>query len=386
MTCHAELATLRAELAEALARAERAEVTAHLQAQALVNLTARLAAPVAVPAPLSAPPASRSDSVTEERHASRITRDANSVTHHAPSVTEAQKAEHRKAQAAARSRAYRLRKGSVTGQRDGVTPYVTQEEEKKEVDIPPPPSVTLAPVTPVTPVTPPPRSGRLTVTRAAAREVRAPTRTAFLPAEVQALREGWQTLVVGSGRGFAPWPERTSAVLLADAEAALKQRPLAEWLEVFARVPRSPVCRGELRSGRKADVLWILRGMCADGHEPADKLLNGGWTLDGATLTPASPEEPKPEPPAQDSSGDTLAARIWGEVLAALREERREYALQWLAKLRAREVREGVLVLEAPDTWCRDWVCEHYGELLSRCVRALGLEGVHFVLAGEGGP
>ncbi|EPX62559.1 hypothetical protein D187_008747 [Cystobacter fuscus DSM 2262] len=382
MTCHspsAELAALRAELAAALARAERAEATARLQAQALVNLTASFAAPAAVPPP----PASRSDSVTEGRHASRITRDAPGVTGVTDaSVTEAQKDEHRKAQDAARSRAYRLRQRLMTAERDGVTRDVMQEEEKKkEITTPPPSSVTLAPVTPVTP----PRSGRLTVTRVAAREYRAPMPTGHLPAEVQALREFWQTLVVGSGRGFAPWPERTSVVLLANAEAALQERPLEEWREVFARVPRSPLCRGELRNGRKADLLWILLGTCPDGHTPADKLLHGGWTLDPEASAGVSTEGPRQEPPAQAPPGDSPAATAWRQVLASLSEKGLKYAVSQLELLRPREVAAGVLVLSAGDRFRRSFVEEHFGFLLREHAERCGLAGVR-VDVGEGGP
>ncbi|EPX56147.1 hypothetical protein D187_007489 [Cystobacter fuscus DSM 2262] len=379
MTCHADVATLRAELAAALARAERAEATAHLQAQALVTLTARLAAPAAVPPP----PASRSDRVTEVRDASRVTRHAPSVTGVTDtSVTEAQKDERRKTQAAARSRAYRLRQRLVTDERDGVTRDVMQEKEKKkEITTPPPPSVTQAPVTPVTP----PRSGRLTVTRAAAaREYRAPMPAARLPAEVQALREAWQTLVVGSGRGFAPWPERTSVALLASAEAALQERPLEEWREVFARVPRSPLCRGELRTRRTADLLWILRGTCPDGHTPADKLLHGGWTLDPEP-TGSSPGEPKPEPPAQAPPGDSPAATAWRQVLASLGEKGLKYAVSQLELLRPREVAGGVLVLSAGDRFRRSFVEEHFGPLVREHAERCGLAGVR-VDVGEGGP
>ncbi|WP_232536959.1 hypothetical protein [Cystobacter fuscus] len=209
--------------------------------------------------------------------------------------------------------------------------------------------------------------------------------TAHLPAEVQALREAWQTLVVGSGRGFAPWPERTSVALLANAEAALQERPLEEWREVFARVPRSPLCRGELRTRRTADLLWILRGTCPDGHTPADKLLHGGWTLDPKTPTEASPEEPKPEPLAQALPGDSPAGTAWRQVLASLGGQGFKYAVSQLEPLRPREVANGVLVLSAGDRFRRSFVEEHFGPLVREHAGWCGLAGVR-VDVGEGEP
>jgi len=380
MSCAAhhikDVAQLRAALEAERLRAERAEakLEGFREAIALVVAARPLMAPpaeapVAVAPIEPTPSAPRLASVTPSR---------SSVT---ASVTPASSEERTKVQNRERARVYRLRRRSVTASVTGVTASVMKEEEKKEVITPPPPPSRVTGVT--ASVTPARGSLTLVSTAARAARERPPPATPEMPAEVRALREGWNELC--ASKGFTPWPKRTSAQLLEDAQAALERRPLAEWLEVFARVPRSPVCRGELSSRRRVDLLWLLKGKCRDGYEPAEKLFSGSWQLDPEPRdAPAEgPAQPAPErPPAED----TPAARAWGEVLASLRADRRDYALQWLEKLRAREVRDGVLVLEAQDRFQRQWAAEHYGELLTRCVELQGLTGVCFSVAGEGEP
>lgn len=389
MTCFsppspAELTALRAELAAAHARAERAEATAHLQAEALARLTARLVVQVDASAMPPPAPSPRSERVTEERHASRVTPPPSRVTRHAPSVTEADKTAHQRALAAARSRACRLRKKSVTAERDGVTPNVMKEEEKKEVTTPPPSFVTQASVTPVTPL---PSAGRLRLQASvAARETREQQRAdaerSPLPPGVVALREGWERLVVGSGRGFTPWPSRTSARLVQDAMAALERRPLDEWLRVFALVPRSPVCRGELGNRRRLDLLWLLKGESRDGYEPAEKLLTGAWTVDPEEPSPASDGEPAPEPPAEVPAEVRPADEAWRRVLASMRAAGLKYAVSQVGLLLVQGVASGVLELVAQDRFRQDFVEEHYGPLLREHAARCGLAGVQVAMEG----
>jgi hypothetical protein len=276
-----------------------------------------------------------------------------------------------------------MRHASVTAQRDGVTPNVMKEEEKKEVTTTPPPSlVTQASVTPVTPV---PSAGRLRLhAQLAAREKRGRERAeaerGSLPPGVCALRDGWNRLVAGSGRGFKPWPARTSAPLKQDALAALERRPLEEWLHVFALVPRSPVCRGDLGSRRRLDLLWLLTGTCKDGHEPAEKLLTGAWTVDAEEPAPASNGEPKPEAPAQGEGSP--ADEAWRQVLASLGQEGRKYAVSQLEPLRVRGLAAGVLVLVARDRFSRSWVEDHYGQLLREHAERCGLAEVRVDVEG----
>lgn len=55
---------------------------------------------------------------------------------------------------------------------------------------------------------------------------------------------------------------------------------------------------------------------------------------------------------------------LWLKVLDAIRQDGRSYALTWLEKMRALEIRDGALVLGVPDRFYRDWVDDHYHELL----------------------
>ncbi len=92
--------------------------------------------------------------------------------------------------------------------------------------------------------------------------------------EVAALRDGWNTLT------SPPLPRWTpkSKLLTRLAVAAVKRRPLREWMLVFQRIEASPKLRGEDPSlgGWKADAAWALR---AEGNkpEPAQAVLDGKW-------------------------------------------------------------------------------------------------------------
>jgi chromosomal replication initiator protein len=87
--------------------------------------------------------------------------------------------------------------------------------------------------------------------------------------------------------------------------------------------------------------------------------------------------------PLQDGPEDSPAALTWKRVLRELEAQGRHFALEWLAPLRAREVAEGTLVLEARDRYWRDWVGDHYAQLLRAQVEKLGLQDVRLVAAGE---
>ncbi|HEX5750035.1 MAG TPA: DnaA N-terminal domain-containing protein [Archangium sp.] len=311
------------------------------------------------------------------RHAPSRPEQRDSVT---ASVTPPTGKEREQALATVRKQNERARKRSVTGQRDSVTPSVTRRKEEKnrsiETLLPPPPSSAEARGTLVL-VTANARDSQ----REKPREHRTPD---TLPPEVQALRNGWNELA--APHGFAPWGERTSAKLLRDALTALERRPLEEWFKAFALVPRSNVCRGELSSGQRATVVKLLVGTTRDGYTWAEKLLGGEWTIDPEPRG----EQPLPGTPAAESSApaeDTPAAGAWRQMLEALRADGKHYALNWLAKLRARGVDEGVLVLECTDRFHVDWLSDHYGGLLGRMAEIQGLSGVRFVSPdGEGAP
>ncbi|HSP19684.1 MAG TPA: DnaA/Hda family protein, partial [Myxococcaceae bacterium] len=58
------------------------------------------------------------------------------------------------------------------------------------------------------------------------------------------------------------------------------------------------------------------------------------------------------------------ADELWEKTLALLREDGKSYALTWLDRMQALELRDGALVLGVPDRFFRDWVDDHYRPLL----------------------
>ena len=58
------------------------------------------------------------------------------------------------------------------------------------------------------------------------------------------------------------------------------------------------------------------------------------------------------------------AEQLWGRMLDCLRQDKRDYALRWIDRIRPLEVREDALVLGVPDRFYRDWVDDHYRPLL----------------------
>jgi chromosomal replication initiator protein len=61
-------------------------------------------------------------------------------------------------------------------------------------------------------------------------------------------------------------------------------------------------------------------------------------------------------------------------MLETLRNEGKSYALTWLERMRALEVREGALVLGVPDRFFQDWVDDHYRALLEATLARMGYE------------
>jgi chromosomal replication initiator protein len=69
----------------------------------------------------------------------------------------------------------------------------------------------------------------------------------------------------------------------------------------------------------------------------------------------ASPEQ-SPVPASADE--------LWEKTLALLREDGKSYALTWLDRMQALQLRDGNLILGVPDRFFRDWVDDHYRPLL----------------------
>ncbi|WP_141330927.1 hypothetical protein [Myxococcus sp. AB025B] len=211
-------------------------------------------------------------------------------------------------------------------------------------------------------------------------ELREHRKPESLPPDVRALREAWNTQV--APHGFFPWGERTSVQMLEDALSALARHPLAVWREVFARVPRSPVCRGELDSRMRATVVWVL-GRTRAGAEVAEQLLSGAWSLDPVPEAPAPEVEPGVAVCLEDVPEGTEAARAWGRVLGALKARRMVETLKQLQSARPEAVEDGCLVVEVKDRFARDWAEEHYRPVLQALLVEQGLAGLRFVVPGE---
>ncbi|HZH04103.1 MAG TPA: DnaA/Hda family protein, partial [Myxococcaceae bacterium] len=60
--------------------------------------------------------------------------------------------------------------------------------------------------------------------------------------------------------------------------------------------------------------------------------------------------------------------RVWARTLESIREDGKSYALTWLERIRALEIREGALVLGVQDRFFRDWVDDHYRGLIEEAL------------------
>ena len=67
---------------------------------------------------------------------------------------------------------------------------------------------------------------------------------------------------------------------------------------------------------------------------------------------------------------------LWDKALDVIRQDGKAYALTWLERMRALDVREGALVLAVPDRFFRDWVDDHYRGLLIDALARAGSEAL----------
>lgn len=357
--CRAQVEELRVALAEERRARAYADGIAEGLRQALAMA---LAGSPAVPIPTAAP-------VTQPSVTSRTRSVTTSVTQKGEKAGEVEKAERVRAAAAVRQAVKRQRDGV----RDVTQPSVTQ------LQVSPPSPSSSASV----------RRGALAVVTVAARDVRDVQRDAprdhrtpaTLPAPVQELREAWNALV--AAHGFWPWGERTSRQLLEDALAALEARPLEEWRRVFALVPRSPVCRGELQSRARANVVRVLRGVTSSGQEVAEQLLSGAWTVDPEPEVVPPQEEPGAVMCLEGIPEGTESERAWRRVVASIRSEGRQYALAWLERAHPNNLDDGTLVLECPDKFFLAWVEDNYRVLLDEHAARTGLAGITLITIDE---
>src|SRR5512146_2147903 len=79
---------------------------------------------------------------------------------------------------------------------------------------------------------------------------------------------------------------------------------------------------------------------------------------------------------AQKAFDSPSAGFLWDKALDVVRQDGKTYALTWLERMRALDVREGALVLAVPDRFFRDWVDDHYRGLLIDALAKSGAEGL----------
>src|SRR5512140_3780385 len=75
---------------------------------------------------------------------------------------------------------------------------------------------------------------------------------------------------------------------------------------------------------------------------------------------------------AQKAFDSPSAGFLWDKALDVVRQDGKTYALTWLERMRALDVREGALVLGVPDRFFRDWVDDHYRALLEATLARVG--------------
>ncbi|HET9300619.1 MAG TPA: DnaA/Hda family protein, partial [Candidatus Polarisedimenticolaceae bacterium] len=78
------------------------------------------------------------------------------------------------------------------------------------------------------------------------------------------------------------------------------------------------------------------------------------------------------------------ADELWEKTLALLREDGKSYALTWLDRMQALEVKDGTLILGVPDRFFRDWVDDHYRPLLEDAISRVhrGPMGIGYEVVG----
>ncbi|HEY1905190.1 MAG TPA: DnaA N-terminal domain-containing protein, partial [Myxococcaceae bacterium] len=78
------------------------------------------------------------------------------------------------------------------------------------------------------------------------------------------------------------------------------------------------------------------------------------------------------------------ADELWEKTLALLREDGKSYALTWLDRMQALEVKDGTLILGVPDRFFRDWVDDHYRPLLEDAITRVhgGTMGLGYEVVG----
>jgi hypothetical protein len=97
--------------------------------------------------------------------------------------------------------------------------------------------------------------------------------------------------------------------------------------------------------------------------------------------TPRAEPVEESGPPSVDTS--TEAGRRWQECLSWLYDNGKRYALSWLTRAQPVGVEDGHLVLSVPDLYFRQWVEEHYGQVVEHAVRDFGLGGVRWLLPAD---
>jgi len=75
---------------------------------------------------------------------------------------------------------------------------------------------------------------------------------------------------------------------------------------------------------------------------------------------------------AEKAEPAASAGFLWERVLDTFRQDGKTYALTWLEKMRALDVREDALVVSVPDRFFRDWVDDHYRPLLTETLARVG--------------
>ncbi|MCY1047572.1 hypothetical protein OV208_40105 [Corallococcus sp. bb12-1] len=357
---HDELDALRAEVAREREGRIRAEAFAEGERAAYERVLASVLAARPMEAP-SRPARPVDTSVTQPVTLASVTPQRDSVT---ASVTQEEgekgREERKRELAAARQRDWRIRQRD----RNAVTLEGSVTLEKKSS--PPSPSAREERGTRAPAVTQPSVTALRDAAAAGLRDHRTPD---TLPALVQALRAAWNELA--APHGFEPWRERTSRVLLADALAALERRPLEEWREVFARVPRSPVCRGELGSRQRACLVYVLKGQTHAGYEVAEQLLSGAWSVEPL------PSAGGDAPPSQEMLPEAPAARAWRQVLDMLGSDGRHHIVgQLRLRVSPEAIEDGHLVLACADRYAPAWLAEGALELVRQTLVVLGHAGV----------
>lgn len=141
---------------------------------------------------------------------------------------------------------------------------------------------------------------------------------------------------------------------------------------LFSGAKDSEAIKRMLPVGDDAEIELRWRfGLRAKGFDRCESIAELSAKWNRYTTGPPR-KKPRQGPPLPN----TAAGVFWGRALEILRSWEKDYALEWLERMRPTDALNGELHLEAPDKHFVSWVEDHYQDLLTEVLAELQLKPV----------